>query len=101
MFIQKTYKFTFGKYKGKLVSEVLKENPSYIKWVHENVDWITVPDRILKEIPTQVEKDTNAYQSFQRERSNNIRSNYEGQEFLNAIRNNEMTADPMGYNDGW
>lgn len=30
--------FPFGKYKGKLVSEVYEENSEYLEWVHQNVD---------------------------------------------------------------
>ena len=32
----------FGKYKGKLVSEVLKEDPSYIRWALDNVSHFAV-----------------------------------------------------------
>ncbi len=28
--------FTFGKYKHKLVSTILKQDPKYIKWIKEN-----------------------------------------------------------------
>ena len=29
--------FTYGKYKGQLVSEVIKTDPSYVCWAYENV----------------------------------------------------------------
>lgn len=30
--------FTFGKYRNRLFSEVLEEDPGYIKWAYETVD---------------------------------------------------------------
>ena len=30
--------FTFGKYRGLFPSQVLKKDPGYIVWVHDNVD---------------------------------------------------------------
>ena len=34
--------FTFGKYKGKAISEVIEINPRYVKWAIENVEKFTV-----------------------------------------------------------
>ena len=41
-------KLTFGKYKGKTVADVLVEDPSYIVWAHENVDFFKVSTEIYQ-----------------------------------------------------
>lgn len=33
-----TWRFDFGKYNGKTIPEIYKENPGYIKWAKENMD---------------------------------------------------------------
>ena len=33
------WKLTFGKHKGETLQWVLKENPLYILWASENIDW--------------------------------------------------------------
>ena len=35
-------KFTFGKHKGRPVTEVIKENPGYVAWCAENVSFFTL-----------------------------------------------------------
>jgi len=30
-------RFTFGKYKGKLLSEIIRNDPQYITWAKENI----------------------------------------------------------------
>ena len=34
-----SYKFTFGKYKGKTYDYVVEHEPTYILWAHRNVEW--------------------------------------------------------------
>lgn len=34
--------FNFGKYKGKKVDEVIKENPEYVDWARNNVEWFSL-----------------------------------------------------------
>lgn len=41
--------FSFGKYKGRMVAEVLKENPGYYAWI-QNADFPLYTKKILKEI---------------------------------------------------
>ncbi len=41
--------FSFGKYKGRTVAEVLKENPGYYAWI-QNADFPLYTKKILKEI---------------------------------------------------
>jgi len=33
-------KFSRGKYKGRLISEIERYDPSYIRWCKENTPWI-------------------------------------------------------------
>ena len=41
--------FSFGKYKGRTVEDVLKENPGYHNWI-QNVDFPLYTKKVLKEI---------------------------------------------------
>lgn len=41
-------KLDFGKYSGKLLTELIKINPSYLKWCVKNVSWFVIPDSILQ-----------------------------------------------------
>lgn len=41
--------FSFGKYKGRVVEEVLKENPGYNAWI-QNADFPLYTKKVLKEI---------------------------------------------------
>lgn len=34
--------FTFGKYKGRSVMSVLSENPAYVEWCVNNIEWFTL-----------------------------------------------------------
>lgn len=42
--------FTFGKYKGKSIKEVLKTNPQYVVWVIENVKNTFIHESILVQV---------------------------------------------------
>lgn len=45
--------FTFGKYKGRSVIEVLNENPAYVEWCINNIKWFSLDDteqKMLNEI---------------------------------------------------
>lgn len=39
-----TYVFTFGKYIGEHILDVIDENPNYVLWCHNNVDWFKLTD---------------------------------------------------------
>ena len=41
--------FSFGKYKGRIVTEVLKENPGYFSWIQQ-ADFPLYTKKILTEI---------------------------------------------------
>lgn len=42
--IKREGKFTFGKHKGKFVSDVIKNDPQYVKWALDNVEWFNLDD---------------------------------------------------------
>ncbi len=47
--------FSFGKYKGKTVEEVLKENPGYHNWI-QNADFPLYTKKVLREIKERMSK---------------------------------------------
>ena len=36
--------FNFGKYKGRKVSDIIKQDPEYVAWASRNVSWFTLED---------------------------------------------------------
>lgn len=34
--------FTFGKYKGRSIMSVLSENPAYVEWCVNHIEWFTL-----------------------------------------------------------
>lgn len=38
--------FTFGKYRGRTYDAVLRENPAYLIWAHENVEWFVLSESL-------------------------------------------------------
>lgn len=46
--------FTFGKFEGMTVSEVLKIQHSYINWCAINLDHFFIPDEVIKEIKSTI-----------------------------------------------
>ena len=42
--LEQTDAFPFGKYKGKLLSEVIKNDASYLCWFHDKVDGYKIHD---------------------------------------------------------
>ncbi|CAI8241200.1 MAG: Uncharacterised protein [Flavobacteriia bacterium] len=40
---------SFGKYKGRLVSELLEENPGYFQWI-QNADFPLFTKRVLNDL---------------------------------------------------
>lgn len=50
--------FSFGKYKGRTVEEVLKENPGYNNWI-QNADFPLYTKKVLKEIKERMSKPKN------------------------------------------
>ena len=57
----------FGKYKGKLVSEVLKEDPSYIRWALDNIPSFAVTLAVethLDQLDLNTENENDYYGDF-------------------------------------
>ena len=45
--------FTFGKYKGRSVLDILNEDPAYVEWCVNNIKWFSLDDteqKMLNEI---------------------------------------------------
>ena len=51
-----TWKFTFGKHSGKLITEVYESQPDYIAWCEENISRRDVQDAI-KALKKSIEED--------------------------------------------
>lgn len=39
--------FTFGKYRGRTIAEIIAKDPQYIVWAHNNVDFFKVKSGVL------------------------------------------------------
>lgn len=40
----------FGKYKGKVLEDVLNDDPEYLAWCLENIEWFEVDETLADEI---------------------------------------------------
>lgn len=49
MITNKFEKFNFGKYRNKTIQWVIKNDPGYIIWVHNNIETVEYSKNILKE----------------------------------------------------
>lgn len=49
MIIELDYVFTFGKYKGRTAYSVIRENPQYLFWAEDNIDWFELSDDVKEE----------------------------------------------------
>jgi len=49
--------FTFGKHKGKVLRDVLNEEPSYVWWCIRKFEWFVVSDQLF-----QIAKNLGCYQ---------------------------------------
>jgi len=47
--------FTFGKYKGEKVMDIIKDNPEYVHWCGQNVAWFELTVEQAKELSKQME----------------------------------------------
>ena len=43
-------KLNFGKHKGKTIDEILHEDPTYIRWCLENIDWFKLSKKDEKTV---------------------------------------------------
>lgn len=46
MFHTKEDKLLFGKYKGMTVAEVIAENPQYLLWAHDTIEWFKLEESL-------------------------------------------------------
>jgi broad specificity phosphatase PhoE len=46
----KRFEFRFGKYKGMTYDEVKKEDPQYLMWCHNEIEWFELPCDEVDEI---------------------------------------------------
>lgn len=49
-------KFSFGKYRGKTIFHVMKNDPSYILWTQENIPYCNYSQKIINECYSQIKK---------------------------------------------
>lgn len=42
--------FTFGKYKGDTIEDVLEDNYEYIIWCLDNLDWFKVSEEVYEKL---------------------------------------------------
>lgn len=47
--------FTFGKYKGEKIMDIIKDNPEYVRWCGQNVAWFELTVEQAKELSKQME----------------------------------------------
>lgn len=45
----------FGKYLGSTVAEVMLQDPNYIHWCIENIDWFDLTDEAFALLPDQTD----------------------------------------------
>ena len=43
-------RMNFGKHRGKTIGQIVDENPSYIKWMIENIDNIAFSEEVVSEL---------------------------------------------------
>lgn len=50
MFHTKEDKLLFGKYKGMTVAEVIAENPQYLLWAHDTIEWFKLEESLHEDL---------------------------------------------------
>lgn len=53
--------FTFGKYKGRSLIEILVSDPQYILWVSENINYIKFNEETIKRAATRAKQKEDDY----------------------------------------
>lgn len=56
VFIMREDKFTFGKHKGKFVSDVIESDPNYVKWALDNVEWFDLDNCLRDKLAETLKK---------------------------------------------
>ncbi len=63
--IKKTHKLGFGKHKGKTVQEILKCDPTYVRWLINNVETFVMSLEDTKEVlKLAYKEDCNNYNDY-------------------------------------
>lgn len=52
---------SFGKYKGEIFDDVAEKDPSYIVWLHENVNSIGLPTKYVDAIRMDIMEEESEY----------------------------------------
>lgn len=55
------YSFSFGKYKGKSIRDVIDEDAEYVVWCHENVRGFTLKDTDYQEVLKEMDRQGNQW----------------------------------------
>lgn len=58
MKIEHDKEMNFGKYKGQMLSNVMRIDPGYIIWAVDNIEWFKVDDDIYEEALARKEAST-------------------------------------------
>lgn len=69
--------FTFGKYKGEKVMDIIKDNPEYVRWCGQNVAWFELTVEQAKELSKQMEIIANMHRNRVNKWIDNLYSEYE------------------------
>ncbi|MCM1219655.1 MAG: hypothetical protein NC548_34680 [Lachnospiraceae bacterium] len=56
LIIKRDDKFTFGKFKGKTVLEVIETDPRYVAWAIKNVEWFDIDDELKERLKESMSK---------------------------------------------
>lgn len=69
--------FTFGKYKGEKVMDIIKDNPEYVRWCGQNVAWFELTVEQAKELSKQMEIIVSIHRNRVNKWIDNLYSEYE------------------------
>lgn len=63
--LKPTDAFTFGKYKGRLIKEVIEQDPSYVVWAADNVKGFNLSPQMLKKArDNKQEQEADSYEDI-------------------------------------
>lgn len=51
------FKFNFGRYKGRWLAQVAKENPGYLHWMYFKGDFSPIDCKIIEEVCEELDID--------------------------------------------
>lgn len=81
-----TFIFTFGQYKGVHYQDVKHDDPSYLLWCHNNIDWFILDENELEELDLLINGDDldidDLFNSTMSNYISNIRFSYDDDDWL-------------------